>query len=281
VLVRFIFVWGLFASIMAAVAYGSLHAWRATWPIVETSMFVFWGSSLLCLALGAGSRVRLVLRDDLRWPGRRALWIGALHGVGIWGCAGFVVLAMVMLLIWFAPDLPARFATYVKPAYTFRQGGALAAAVYIFFVCAFAPIVEEILFRGLIFRRWQARWGGVRAAILSSILFAILHPAVLPQFCFGVLSCLLLVRTGSLWPCIALHVINNALCVIAELVTSASGHSRDPLSLDRADATWLAAFLLCFAWYSRYLWRHWRDLRQARPLYQFTDAGIPGRIVDA
>ncbi|HSD37905.1 MAG TPA: CPBP family intramembrane glutamic endopeptidase [Rhodocyclaceae bacterium] len=244
-------------------------------------MFVFWGSSLLCLALGAGSRVRLVLRDDLRWAGKRALWIGAWHGLGVWGRACFVLFAMVALLIWFSPDLPARFATYAKPAYTFRQGGALAAAAYMFFACVFAPIVEEILFRGLIFRRWQARWGGTRAAILSSALFAILHPAVLPQFCMGLLSCLLLVRTGSLWPCIALHVTNNALCMIAELATNSSGQSVEPLSLDWTFTIWLGAYLLCFVWYARYLWRYWGDLRQAQPLYQFTDAGIPGRIVEA
>lgn len=80
-----------------------------------------------------------------------------------------------------------------------------------------APICEEFLFRGFIFRalsNWKGAWP---AAIITGLLFGAIHagsaPAVdlLPLAALGFGLCLLYRYTGSLYPCIAVHALNNSL----------------------------------------------------------------------
>lgn len=83
--------------------------------------------------------------------------------------------------------------------------------------CVIAPVGEEFLFRGFIFtalRNWRGLWP---AAIITGLLFGAVHagsaPALdlLPLAALGVGLCLLYRATGSLYPCIAAHCINNSL----------------------------------------------------------------------
>ena len=84
-------------------------------------------------------------------------------------------------------------------------------------VCVIAPIAEEFFFRGFFFtalRSWKGVWP---AAIATGLIFGAIHggssdPAfLLPLGFFGFALCLLYVKTGSLYPCIAIHSINNSL----------------------------------------------------------------------
>jgi uncharacterized protein len=83
--------------------------------------------------------------------------------------------------------------------------------------CVLAPISEEFLFRGFIFRairNWRGLWP---AAILTGLLFGAVHagsaPAadLVPLAVLGFLLCLVYTYTGSLYPCIALHALNNSI----------------------------------------------------------------------
>jgi membrane protease YdiL (CAAX protease family) len=81
-----------------------------------------------------------------------------------------------------------------------------------------APLVEELVFRGLLYGWLAGRWGSVVAWIVSSLAFAGAHVElahvilVLPLgLWFGWLRW----RTGSLWPSLVAHMVNNSLAVIA------------------------------------------------------------------
>lgn len=79
-----------------------------------------------------------------------------------------------------------------------------------------APIEEEILFRGVVYAGLRARWGGVVAAAVSAVVFGAIHiPAVIVPTVLGVVLAALLSRTGSLWPGVLVHVLNNALALAA------------------------------------------------------------------
>lgn len=81
-----------------------------------------------------------------------------------------------------------------------------------------APLVEELIFRGLVYGYVEGRWGGIAALIVSTLLFGAAHvepihvALVLP---IGVLLGWIRRRTGSLWPAIAAHVANNTVAVVA------------------------------------------------------------------
>jgi membrane protease YdiL (CAAX protease family) len=104
------------------------------------------------------------------------------------------------------------------------------------FVCVVAPIAEEFFFRGFIFgalRRMRIKVGGREigtwvAAALTGLLFGLAHTgSASPQFLIplgflGFLLCVLRWKTGSLYPCMALHSINNSLALgISQLHWSA------------------------------------------------------------
>ena len=84
-------------------------------------------------------------------------------------------------------------------------------------VCVVAPVVEEFFFRGFFFaalRNWRGVWP---AAIFTGIIFGGIHVgsaeagALVPLMVFGFGLCLLYQWTGSLYPCIALHALNNSI----------------------------------------------------------------------
>ena len=81
-----------------------------------------------------------------------------------------------------------------------------------------APVVEELVFRGLLYGWIAGRWGGTLALIVSSLAFAAAHwePAhiilVLPLgFLFGWLRR----RTDSLLPSLFSHIVNNGFALLA------------------------------------------------------------------
>lgn len=84
-------------------------------------------------------------------------------------------------------------------------------------VCVVAPVGEELFFRGFFFgalRNWRGPW---TAAILTGLTFGAVHLGsapvgqLVPLAIFGVGLCLLYQWTGSLYPSIALHALNNAI----------------------------------------------------------------------
>ncbi len=88
--------------------------------------------------------------------------------------------------------------------------------------CVVAPICEEFLFRGFIFaalRNWRGPWP---AALITGVLFGAVHgisaPAVdlLPLAFLGAVLCVVYQQTGSLYPCIVLHLLNNSIAFGAD-----------------------------------------------------------------
>jgi membrane protease YdiL (CAAX protease family) len=91
-----------------------------------------------------------------------------------------------------------------------------------------APVVEELLFRGLLLRALLRRVPATPAVAISGVTFALLHlvdPSVgtviaLPALAtVGVVSGVLAVRTGDLSRSILLHMGFNLVTVLAELAS--------------------------------------------------------------
>ena len=79
-------------------------------------------------------------------------------------------------------------------------------------------ICEEVAFRGFILsglRHLGSRW---RAIIISSIFFGLAHFALqqsLVAGMFGLVLGYIAVQTGSLYPCIAFHMVHNGLTLLS------------------------------------------------------------------
>jgi membrane protease YdiL (CAAX protease family) len=96
--------------------------------------------------------------------------------------------------------------------------GTVAAGILII---AAAPISEEIFFRGFLFGGFRRSLSFPIAAVLSGAIFGLFHYtgsgslAVLPQLAFlGFALCWVYEETGSIYPTIALHMLNNTLAFV-------------------------------------------------------------------
>jgi membrane protease YdiL (CAAX protease family) len=89
-----------------------------------------------------------------------------------------------------------------------------------FMVICVAPVAEEFFFRGFFYRALRSRWSPLVAAGIDGLLFGVIHfdfsgaDALLilpPLAALGFMFCLVYERTGSIYPVIALHALNNAI----------------------------------------------------------------------
>lgn len=85
-------------------------------------------------------------------------------------------------------------------------------------VIVVAPFAEELLFRGFMYRSLRNRYSVVVSTLIIGVIFGAIHydgadtVELLPVLAvLGAVFCILYERTGSLYPAIALHAVNNAI----------------------------------------------------------------------
>jgi uncharacterized protein len=143
-------------------------------------------------------------------------------GVGWKSAVGMIVLLMLAFLllsvIWSEAFNPS------KEKLLEQLGSNESAALLVLsagLTCVVAPICEEILFRGYIFTALRNWHGTLPAALITGLLFGGVHagsaPALdlVPLAGLGFGLCLLFRYSGSLYPCVAAHALNNSIAFSA------------------------------------------------------------------
>ena len=138
-----------------------------------------------------GAVAALHLLMPFAWAGAVALWY--------WIAGGEVALAHLIRQL---KSHDAEMAQAFVPANMVRN---------LLVVGVLAPLTEELVFRGLLYRAWEARWGWIPSMLASSAVFAAYHPNFAPTFLAGILYVCLYRRTGSIWASIAVHSAYNIL----------------------------------------------------------------------
>lgn len=113
-----------------------------------------------------------------------------------------------------------------------------------------APLLEEILFRGIIQDSLVHRYGALRGVVLAAAVFGIVH--IIPQqvvnaFFVGLILGFIYLKTRSLVPVIIIHAINNALAFIfMTIFSSAKTGTRDLIGNDTLYWVFYAACSVVF-----------------------------------
>jgi membrane protease YdiL (CAAX protease family) len=137
-------------------------------------------------------------------PLRSLFFAGLAVGAGMFFLEGLFVVGSSRLL---------ENASSLPPFWTVTRSSVTGPEVLVLLlsVGAITPIVEEVFFRGVMYRSLAEAMPWWHAVLFSSAVFALLHSAsMMPiAFALGAASALLLEKTGSLLPCVLLHAGMN------------------------------------------------------------------------
>jgi|SRR3989344_1800496 len=137
---------------------------------------------------------------------------------GIW----FQVLGLLVLLIIFSVGVGAiqgyflpNFSPADKDLYdVYNFSDPMSLIINNISIVLLAPLIEELIFRSILIHRWSRKWSTRTAIILSSIMFGLGHFDPIGAFTFGVVTCVLYIKTKSLWVTVGAHALNNLLVTL-------------------------------------------------------------------
>ena len=195
-------------GIVAAATGASTDEENPTFTVVATFLqgLIFIGTAVLFASFAGKPRPEhFGLRRSPFWP---------TVGWAALGLFSFYVLAAIYTAI-VQPDAEQTVAQDLGA----DQGtfGMIAAG---FMVICVAPVAEEFFFRGFFYRALRSRYSVLGAALIDGILFGAIHwdfsttdglLIIPPLAALGFMFCLVYERTGSIYPVVALHALNNAI----------------------------------------------------------------------
>jgi uncharacterized protein len=166
---------------------------------------VFWLRYMKPAPLGA--------LGSIERPGRNLL-LGAAIGVGtliLAGMVGAAIEGIVSAILGHHVSTPDRFPDSVHGVWLWALGPTLV---------VFAPIGEELFFRGFLYRALRRRLAVAPAVLISAAVFGLAHvyPLVIPViFVDGVILAVLYERRHNLVACMAAHAMNNLIIFVVLL----------------------------------------------------------------
>ena len=157
---------------------------------------------------------------------------GAKTEPGVWKSWGFGkttgrVIAFAFLLgvlMFFFNVFVSTFFNTILALFGFRHmggGSPMEVTFWAFMVALFLGAVlpgfcEEVTHRGLLMKGFAGRLGIMKAVMLSSILFGLIHMNVVQVFfciVLGYIMALAMLATRSAWTAVIMHFVNNAIAV--------------------------------------------------------------------
>ena len=195
-------------GIVAAATGASTDDENPTFTVLATFLqgLIFIGTAVLFASFAGKPRAEdFGLRRSRFWP---------TVGWAALGLFSFYVLAALYTAI-VQPDAEQTVAQDLG-----ADQGTLGLIAAGFMVICVAPVAEEFFFRGFFYRALRSRYSVLAAALIDGILFGAIHwdfstadglLIIPPLAALGFMFCLVYERTGSLYPVIALHALNNAI----------------------------------------------------------------------
>ncbi|MGR5478202.1 type II CAAX prenyl endopeptidase Rce1 family protein [Vibrio chagasii] len=169
----------------------------------------------------------LVARRDKHWKQyltswcrNRCTWVeGVLILVGLISLNSVSNYSQYIVFDWFSPGYWQTQAYNYPPLFVAYDGVVdwLSVLSSVMDGVVISPVIEELLFRYLLFVIFRAVLGMTGAALLSSLLFASIHQWTLYAFMSGVFLCWVFDRYRRLGVVIAVHAGHNLYILLSDL----------------------------------------------------------------
>ncbi|PFS98323.1 CPBP family intramembrane glutamic endopeptidase [Bacillus cereus] len=188
---------------------------------------------------------------------------------------GLIVLATIMGMIFsvgisqiqfyiLAHTLPNFLVTMLEDGNVINTSNVYMTIFTFISACVLAPIMEEVIFRGFFLQRMAYKWGIKKAVIISSIIFGLGHFDVIGAFMFGVVMCLLYIKTQNIWTNIAVHALNNLIATSMQFFGGEESGTISITELQAQSNLWIGIGLTVVGllWLIPYVWKQWRTVEE-------------------
>ncbi|TVP90193.1 lysostaphin resistance A-like protein [Alkalibacterium sp.] len=199
-----------------------------------------------------------------------------LNLLGLTALTAFVATSFMYFIITFLTFFPQLFDRVMPYILDITLVEDMSYVYLVFVAVVFAPIVEELFFRGYILNKWADKYGVKLGVILSSLAFMIIHlrSVFIPQLLVGLICGLLYVKYNNLLYAIFFHALYNLFVILPSLfIQSGSSEEtqaaflgvRDSLPLEFSIFSLL--FLISFAFLIYFLKNLFKKVRTRKSPY--------------
>lgn len=131
-----------------------------------------------------------------------------------------------------------------------------------------APILEEVLFRGLLLGAINEKHGAFRAVFVSAAIFGVIH--IIPQqivnaFVIGIILGYIYVRTKSLVAVIFIHALNNGLAYVLREVFGSTSEAMSTREMIGSDTWFYIVYGLCVILFAVGMYGMIKAMNRLRP----------------
>lgn len=107
-----------------------------------------------------------------------------------------------------------------------------------------APIVEELLMRGVFLHRFQSKWGIKIAILLGSAIFAVGHANIIGMFMVALVMSILYLKYKTLIIPIFFHAMNNIVVSLLQLSSNPQQSAKPATLWDIQTSLWFGLVLV-------------------------------------
>ena len=166
-------------------------------------------------------------REAIGWYAPRGVWREVLAGVAGYFAGLPLLLAAMVFTVVLNMVVQALSSGPIEPPQNpmvelVANGDALVIVLFLSLATVWAPIVEESLFRGAVYRHLRARFGAFVCAVLTALLFAFMHSygplLVGPLIALGFTFAMIREWRGSVIGAATAHCLHNSTIMVLMLV---------------------------------------------------------------
>ena len=165
------------------------------------------GTLIMTVILFRKDRQLEVMYSIPQWKKAPAVKYWPVAVMGAVGCIGVTCLSAMVQLVLYDPQYQGATAAVYSSSFPAELIG----------LGIISPIAEEMMFRGVMFRRYRENKGFLYSAMWSSVFFALMHTNMIQlvySFLLGIMLAYLYEKFGSVKAPVLLHVLLNTGSVV-------------------------------------------------------------------
>lgn len=182
---------------------------------------------------------------------------------------GFIWIG-ILLLHSLSPEMAIYYLDWMNSAELFsitEETTFLQYLLIFFLVSLLGPLVEEIIFRGVMLERLGAKYGYMKGIVISSFIFGILHIDFVGAFIFGVVLSIVYLKSRSLLLPFLIHAVNNGTAMLFYFYDDLFAGETWETTTPYIENAWIGIvlFTVSFAWLIWYVQEHWKVIYDREP----------------